>query len=132
MKRRPDFLIFCHSNLARLWDCYGFSASSVAATAEFGDSFHYLKRQVVATVIGLIGMCICMQIDYHRLKKWAPVALIVAVVLLLLVLVKNVGVEGGGATRWLDIGPLNLQPSEVAKVSIILFLASVLSNRQTT
>lgn len=131
MKRRPDFLIFFATvTLLGFGIVMVFSASSVAATAEFGDSFHYLKRQVVATVIGLIGMCICMQIDYHRLKKWAPVALIVAVVLLLLVLVKNVGVEGGGATRWLDIGPLNLQPSEVAKVSIILFLASVLSNRQ--
>ena len=57
-------------------------------------------------------------------------ALVTAVALLGLVLVKNIGVEGGGATRWLELGPFNLQPSEVAKVSIVLFLASILSGRQ--
>lgn len=131
-RRRPDFLIFfATATLLGFGIIMVFSASSVAATAEFGDSFHYLKRQVVATVIGLIGMCILIQIDYHRLKKWAPIALAVTVGLLGLVLVKSFGVEGGGATRWLQLGPFNLQPSEVAKISTILFFASILSDRQT-
>lgn len=131
MKRRPDFLIFFATvTLLGFGIIMVFSASSVAATTEFGDSFHYLKKQAVATVIGLVGMWLFMHIDYHRLKKWAPVALVTAVALLGLVLVKNIGVEGGGATRWLELGPFNLQPSEVAKVSIVLFLASILSGRQ--
>jgi len=131
MKRRPDFLIFFATvTLLGFGIIMVFSASSVAATTEFGDSFHYLKKQAVATVIGLVGMWLFMHIDYHRLRKWAPVALVTAVALLGLVLVKNIGVEGGGATRWLELGPFNLQPSEVAKVSIVLFLASILSGRQ--
>ncbi len=73
MKRRPDFLIFFATvTLLGFGIIMVFSASSVAATTEFGDSFHYLKKQAVATVIGLVGMWLFMHIDYHRLKKWAP------------------------------------------------------------
>jgi cell division protein FtsW len=133
MKKRqqPDFLIFFATvTLLGFGIVMVFSASSVAATAEFGDSFHYLKTQTIATAIGLIGMVIFMQIDYHSLKKWAPVVLAVAIFLLGLVLFKSVGVEGGGARRWLQLGPFNLQPSEVAKIGIVLFLASILSERK--
>jgi cell division protein FtsW len=129
--RRPDFLIFFATvTLLGFGIIMVFSASSVAATAEFGDSFYFLKRQAVAAVIGLVGMGILMQIDYHRLKKWAPLILALAVILLGLVLVKSVGVEGGGARRWLQLGPFSLQPSEVAKIGMILFLASILADHQ--
>ncbi|HKM39752.1 MAG TPA: putative lipid II flippase FtsW [bacterium] len=131
MKRRPDFLVFFATiTLLGIGIVMVFSASNVAATAEFNDGFYYLKRQVVAAAIGLISMCFFMRIEYRRLKSWGWAALIVAIALLGLVLMDKMGVEGGGATRWLQLGPFHLQPSEVAKVSIVLFLATILSDNK--
>ncbi|NMA55180.1 MAG: putative lipid II flippase FtsW [Firmicutes bacterium] len=131
MERRPDFLIFfAIVTLLGIGIVMVFSASSISATIEFDDSSYYLKKQIIAAAIGILAMLLFMQIDYRRLKKWAPVALLIALALLGLVLVEQVGVEGGGATRWLHLGPFNLQPSEVAKISTVLFMAAALSSRR--
>ncbi|MDK2926349.1 MAG: cell division protein FtsW [Bacillota bacterium] len=129
-KGRTDFLIFfATATLLGLGIVMVFSSSSVAALAEFNDSLYYLKRQAVWTLIGLVGMSVFMQLDYHYLKRWALPALAGAVLLLGLVMVKDIGVAGGGARRWLQVGPLNVQPSEVAKLCSVLFLAAFLADR---
>ncbi|NLY50478.1 MAG: putative lipid II flippase FtsW [Firmicutes bacterium] len=126
-KGHPDFLLyFATVTLLGIGIVMVYSSSSVAATADFGDSAYYLKRQISWTALGLIGMNIMLRIDYRRLKPLALPALLVSVVLLALVMI--IGFVGGGAQRWLRIGSLSLQPSEVAKLGSILFLASYLAD----
>lgn len=98
------------------------SASSVTAHMEFGDPYAYGKRQLVWAAIGLAAMAVCSRMDYRLLRPLALPGLLLSVVLLALVLV--VGAEIGGARRWINLGILNLQPSELAKLALINFLAT--------
>lgn len=99
-----------------------FSVSSYDANLTFHDSAFYLKRQLGNTVIGIVAMLVVMNLDYHRLDKWALVAYFVSAVLIALV-VTPLGYEANGARRWLNLG-VSLQPAEVAKVGLIIFSAS--------
>ncbi len=101
-----------------------FSTSSYEANLDFGDSTHYLKQQLFATILGLIVMIVVSNIPYHFWERFAALAYIVSAVLILLII--PFGHEAGGATRWLYIGPISLQVAEVAKVGMILFLASLI------
>ncbi len=67
--------------------------------------------------------------DYRRLKKFAPLGLFLSILALLTVLVPHVGVIAGGARRWIGIGPFSFQPSEIAKLGLVLYLAAALSSR---
>lgn len=87
--------------------------------------FHYVIRQSVAAVIGLVGLIVVLRLDYHYLLRLSHLAY--AGTLLLLGAVLVVGRVGGGAERWLSIGGFNLQPSELAKISLILVLAHTLA-----
>ncbi len=101
-----------------------FSTSSYEANLDYGDSTHYLKQQLFATILGLIVMIVVSNIPYHFWERFAALAYIVSAVLILLII--PFGHEAGGATRWLYIGPISLQVAEVAKVGMILFLASLI------
>lgn len=100
-----------------------FSTSSYEANLKFGSSAYYLKKQAIATVLGLAGMFAIMFIDYHILEKFAVIAYFVSLVLIVLVLTP-LGYEAGGARRWLNLG-FSLQPAEVAKLALIVFFASI-------
>ncbi|NMA95265.1 MAG: stage V sporulation protein E [Clostridiales bacterium] len=102
-----------------------FSASFYYAQQKFGDSYYFFKRQGIWAIMGLGGMVFMSKFDYHRLRKFSWLFLIGSFALLILVLI--VGVPINNAKRWLQIGPLSLQPSEVAKISLIVFLADYLS-----
>ena len=101
-----------------------FSTSSYEANLDYGDSTHYLKQQLFATILGLVVMIVVSNIPYHFWERFAALAYIVSAVLILLII--PFGHEAGGATRWLYIGPISLQVAEVAKVGMILFLASLI------
>jgi rod shape determining protein RodA len=93
-----------------------------SATYEAGQRFSpWAIRQLSWAVLGLIGMCVAFAVDYHRLERW--VYLLYAFSLLLLVLVPILGSFGGGARRWINLGFFSLQPSELAKVTLLLVLA---------
>lgn len=94
-----------------------FSAGSARAFANFEDSFWYIKKQLVGALIGGGAMFLTSKIDYHELGRWATAALLGSAFLLLLVIIPGVGTTTNGATRWL----FGFQPSEIAKVAIILF-----------
>lgn len=96
------------------------SASEYNGRVRFGDSAYYFKKQLFAAVLGLGIMYLIMNLDYHFFVKLAPVAYLVSVVLSVAVLF--VGQEINGSKRWLNLGPLSFQPSEFAKVAVILFL----------
>jgi len=106
------------------------SASAPSALSETGDSYKYIKKQAISAVIGLFAMMFCSKIDYHIYRKLKWIIYIVFIVLL--VLVGFVGIDAGGARRWINIAGFNFQPSEFAKIGFILFFASLLSDVKET
>lgn len=100
-----------------------YSAGSVLGFRNYGDSFYFVKRQLLFAGLGLIAMFITANTDYVVLKKFARPALIFCFVLLVLVLVPGIGVVRGGARSWLGISSFGIQPSEFMKMGMILFLA---------
>ncbi len=98
-----------------------FSAGYAYAYARYDDGAYFMKRQVVWLALGLLIMLIASYIRPSFYKKITPILYIATLALLLLVLV--IGMVGNGAKRWISIGPLTLQPSEIAKITIILMLS---------
>jgi len=107
-----------------------FEASAVNSARQFGDSLHYLKSQGAWIFLGLIVMTIFSFIDYKNLYFLSFVSLILTVALLIIVLIPGVGSKIGGARRWIDLGFFNLQPTELAKFSIIIYLSSWFSSKE--
>lgn len=110
--------------------CFGllmiYSTSSYVASTENSDAAYYLKKQAVSTVLGFIALFFVSRIPYRVWQRFDYLALIVSVVLILLLLTP-LGVTRNNATRWIDLKiGLTLQPAEVAKLGIIIYLASVI------
>lgn len=101
-----------------------YSTSSYEANLEYNNAAFYLKKQLFATILGLIAMLVVANIPYHFWERFAVIGYLVSVVLILLII--PFGHESHGAKRWLYIGPISLQPAEVAKLCMILFLASMI------
>ena len=102
-----------------------YSTSSYNGEVKFHDPYYYLKKQGFATFIGFLGMVIVSRVDYHR---WAVLAIpgyLAAIALSVAVML--FGDEYNGSKRWLSLGPLSFQPSEFAKVAVILFLACLVT-----
>lgn len=116
-----SFLVFTILILLAFGLVMVFSASYADAANRYGDSYYYIKRQSVMVVIGLIGMVIASRLPLWVYKSLAVPAYGVSVLLLVAVLV--FGDSGGGAQRWIDLGFLRFQPSELAKFALILMLA---------
>ena len=108
-----------------------FSASSAFAVALHHDAAYFLKRQAAWLVVASIAAYGAYRVDYRSLRKVAPVALVATIVALALVLVPHVGKLAGGASRWLGAGPVQFEPSEFAKLALVLYLASALSHDRT-
>ncbi len=105
------------------------SASFVQAARNYGSSWYVFNRQLLWTAVGVAVMVAVARIDYRRLRKLAVPLLLLTLVLLVLVLIPGVGITSGGSTRWLGVGNLRLQPSELAKFSLVLFAADLLTRR---
>ena len=107
------------------------SASSPSSLAESGDSYKYLKKQALAAGVGLVAMYFISRFDYNNYKKFKILKWIAYVVILvLLISVKFIGMESGGAKRWINLFGFNFQPSEVSKLVFIIFFAALLSELQ--
>lgn len=100
-----------------------YSAGSVLGFRNYGDSFYFVKRQLLFAGLGLGAMFVTANTDYLVLKKFAKPALIICFVLLVMVLIPGIGVVRGGARSWLGISSFGIQPSEFMKMGMILFLA---------
>ncbi len=111
--------------------CFGclmiYSASSYVGKVQYGDAFYFFKKQALGAVAGGALMAFFCFFSYRRLYRFRYVAVAAAVALLALVFVSGVGVTNYGATRWIGLGPLTLQPSEVAKYAYALFAAAYFS-----
>ncbi|MGL4569729.1 MAG: stage V sporulation protein E [Clostridium sp.] len=134
-KRKPkgkrmgeiDFGIFCVIVLLlAVGVVMVYSASSYYSMFKYDDSMHYLKRQLVWCVLGVIAMMFMMTIDYHKLKRWT-LFLVIATVPILLAVFLFPGVNG--AQRWIQLGPFSFQPSELAKYVVVIYLAMFLEKK---
>ena len=104
------------------------SASSPTALAETGDSYQYVTKQIISAVIGIILMFAISKIDYRVWQKQYKVIFTITIILLLSVSI--IGTESGGAKRWIDLGFTTFQPSEIAKVGVIIFYAAWLTKNK--
>ena len=102
-----------------------YSTSSYEATLDFGNGAYYLRKQAMATVLGLVMMLVISVVDYHVWRRFALPAYLVSLVLVILVKTP-LGYEANGARRWIKIAGVSLQPAEVVKITLILLLASVI------
>lgn len=104
------------------------SASYATNLSEYGDSYHDIKRQLIFAVLGVVGMLGVAYFDYHRLRKFAfPVLVIAAVMLVIVLLPTPISYAVGDANRWIKIGGLTFQPSEIGKFAIILGFSQYIS-----
>ena len=114
--------------------CFGvvmvYSASSVMAAKRFHDGFFFLKRQGLFALLGFGIMLLVMRVDYHTWKRVAVPGLLLCLVLLCLVLIPGIGGKAGGSSRWIKLPGFNLQPSEMAKLALIMYMAYSLEKKQ--
>jgi cell division protein FtsW len=106
-----------------------YTSSVVEATTTFRDPQYFLLRQAIYACVGFIVLLVASRIEYHRLKPFTYPILGVVTVLMILS-VTGFGHTGGGAARWLSLGPIHVQPSEAAKLALILWLAYSLEKKR--
>ena len=103
-----------------------YSTSSYSSAIKEGDSLFYLKKQALWSAAGFVAMFFITRFDYHVWTKFLFFAYIVTIILQVLVFVPRIGVEANGSRRWIKIG-FQIQPSEIAKIVLIMFLSYVAS-----
>src|SRR5581483_5341546 len=108
-----------------------FSASAVVAGNRFHDPIYFLKRQLAWMLIGLLLLQIASRMDYMAWRRLAAPVLIITGILLIAVLIPHVGAVAKGARRWLRFGPISIQPAEMVKLVIVLYLAAYLSRKDS-
>ncbi|QGG47852.1 stage V sporulation protein E [Heliorestis convoluta] len=126
--RAPDFIIFLSVILLLTFGIVMvLSASSVKATYLYNDAFHFFKRQTMWALLGIAVMIAMMRLDYRRLIPYSKWFIIGSFILLIAVLIPGLGKTVSGSTRWLNLGPLAFQPSELIKLAVVIFVAHRLS-----
>ena len=124
-------LIIAVTLLSIIGTIFIYSASRYSALKTYGDALYFVKKQIVGIVLGVIAMIVLGNIDFMKLKKICPYLSIISIVLLLLIFVPGLGVENYGARRWIKVGPITIQPSEISKLALILFCATYASRDKT-
>ena len=104
-----------------------YSSSSIWANYKFNDSFHYIKYQSFFFILGLFIMIFISKINYMFYYKNSNIILLISFILLVLVLIPGIGSIRNGSRSWFGIGSLGIQPSEAAKISLIIFTSKYLS-----
>ena len=131
-QRPPDFAILF---TVLILICFGmimvFSSSSVRAYYYFNDSFYFIKRQLIWSILGFIAMVFFMNYDYWKIKKHEKLIVFIMFLLLVLVLIPGIGKKVNEARRWIGVGALTVQPSEIAKLGMIVYLSCGLEEKET-
>ncbi len=107
-----------------------YSASTILALRTYGDSYFFIKRQVLWTVVGFGTLWLCARLPYLRWRDWVMPLMLVCGSLLVVVLALSVGRSVGGARRWLSLGSWSFQPAEMLKLVLVLYLADALVRKQ--
>ena len=104
-----------------------YDASVVAAARDFGDKLYYFKNQVIWVFLGSGALVFFSFFSYRKLLKASPLILFLSIILLVAVLIPQIGTEIYGARRWISVAGFTFQPSEFAKLSLILYLSLIIS-----
>jgi len=107
-----------------------YAASAYTAMVRFHDPFYFLKKELIFFMIGIAGMLITANVNYVHLRWMVFPVLIFCLFLMILVLIPGIGIEAGGARRWLSVGMLTFQPSEPAKFGLVIYIAYSLMRKQ--
>ena len=107
-----------------------YSSSMIWAEYKFNDSLYYLKHQSLFFVVGLIIMFVVSKIDYKLYLKYSNKILLISLILLVLVLIPGIGQVRNGSRSWFGIGSFGFQPSEIAKIALIIFVSKYLANNE--
>lgn len=102
-----------------------YDASVVQGLKDFSDSSYYIRQQIVWVVVGILSMIFFSQLDYKKLKFFSLPLILSSFLLLIAVFLPGLGVSGGGAHRWLNLGSITIQPAEIIKLSGVIFLAAI-------
>jgi cell division protein FtsW len=105
------------------------SASSVESLRQYGSPWYYFERQLLWLSFGTAAFALAARVDYREWRRTGPLAMIAAVLLLCAVLVPGLGTSVSGSSRWLGVGNWRIQPSELAKLAVVVFAADVLDRR---
>ncbi len=105
------------------------SASSVVSLTDYGSAWYFFERQLMWTALGVLAFVVALRVDYHRWRRFVQPLLVLSGVLLVVVLIPGIGVYVGGSRRWLGSGMFRFQPSELAKLALLLFAADLASRR---
>ncbi len=107
-----------------------YDASSYVAFRDFGDKYRYIKDQMMWVVIGFTALTVVSFFDYHKYYNLALPILLTAIGLLMLVFVPGLGISALGAKRWINLGFFVLQPAEVVKLSLVIYLSAWFSTKE--
>ncbi len=121
-KSSPDLLLFIIVIILM-----GMGIVMIYSASAVQSGFKYLIRQMIWSVVGIIGMIFFMEFDYRKYRKLSFILLLISVAGLLLVLVPGVGIVVNGSRRWLGFGYFRFQPSDIAKIALVIFLANYLA-----
>ena len=125
----PDYLLLTSVIVLCVFGLIAvYSSSYVLGAAEFKDANYFIKKQLISLAIGTVAMVVAMYFDYRYLMRLSPLIMLVALVSLALVLIPGIGHSANGASSWIAIGPLPpLQPSEFAKLAVLIYLSAWLA-----
>jgi len=104
-----------------------YSSSAVKGYLYYDDPYHFFKAELIWVAMGLAAMTIALHVDLNLISRWIKPLFYISILLLLLVKVPGIGKTVNGATRWIGVGPLSLQPSEVAKITMVFLMARFLA-----
>lgn len=110
-----------------------YSSTALMSTEKYDSAFRYLWRHLFTIIIGFIVMFSLAEVDYHKLRVFVIPLLVLSVILLILVFVPGIGVSAGagsGVKRWIKLWPSTFQPSELVKISVVLFLADYMAKNE--
>ncbi|MFH2013070.1 MAG: putative lipid II flippase FtsW [Pseudomonadota bacterium] len=107
-----------------------YSSSAIMASGRFNDGYFFLKKQILFATVGVLMMVGVARINHQLYSKAAYMILGISLISLIAVLIPGIGVKVGGSTRWLKLGPFSIQPSEFAKLAMIIYLASSLAKKE--
>ena len=108
------------------------SASSVISISTYGTPWAILIREVMWMAIGVVALGLAVKLDYRRLRRLSPLLLLVTFGLLVVVLVPGLGVHAEGSSRWIGFGQFRLQPSELMKLALVLYVSRAPCRTQMT
>lgn len=129
--RKIDIILLITTILLTLFGLFMiYNASSVIAFRDFGDKYHYIKEQLVWEVLGLGSLAFFTLFNYRRYYVLALPILVTSIILLLLVFIPGFGITALGAKRWINLGLFSFQPSEVAKLSLAIYLSAWFSIKE--